>query len=29
MGYKDLWMLKSVPDERDHDRRLAGQTATG
>jgi hypothetical protein len=29
MGYKDLWMLKAVLDERDRDRRLAQQAAAG
>jgi putative transposase len=29
MGYKDLWMLKAVLDERRRDRHLAGQAAAG
>jgi transposase-like protein len=29
MGYKDLWMLKAVLDERDRDQKLARQAAAG
>jgi putative transposase len=29
MGYKDLWMLKAVLDERDRDQQLARQAAAG
>ena len=29
MGYKDIWMLKAVLDERDRDRTLACQAAAG
>jgi transposase-like protein len=29
MGYKDLWMLKAVLDERDRDQKLAGQAVAG
>jgi hypothetical protein len=29
MGYKDLWMLRAVLDEREGDERLPGQAAAG
>jgi transposase-like protein len=29
MGYKDLWMLKAVLDERDRDKKIARQAAAG
>ncbi len=29
MGYKDLWMLKAILDERDRDKQLARQAVAG
>ena len=29
MGYKDLWMLKAILDERDRDKQLAPQAVAG
>jgi hypothetical protein len=29
MGYKDIWMLKAILDERDRDNQLARQAVAG
>jgi hypothetical protein len=29
MGYKDIWMLKAILDERERDKRLASQAVAG